>query len=82
MEKFEYYQIIAAVWRYINLVTSRQRVIEMLELDGYFFDDWKIRPRRRETDNFAAIRELWDKWVEILTMFYHPEMYVTVDEHW
>lgn len=44
------------------------------------FDDKQTRQRRRETDKFAAIRELWDKWVEILPMLYNPEMYVTVDE--
>lgn len=44
------------------------------------FDDRKAQPRRREIEKFAAIREVWDKWVELLPMFYNPEMYVTVNE--
>lgn len=44
------------------------------------FDDRQTRQKRRVTDKFAAIRDLWDKWVEILPMLYNPEMYVTVDE--
>lgn len=44
------------------------------------FDDRETRQRRRSKDKFAAIRELWDKWVEILPNLFNPEAYVTVDE--
>lgn len=44
------------------------------------FDDRETRQRRRSNDKFAAIRELWDKWVEILPNLFNPEAYVTVDE--
>lgn len=44
------------------------------------FDDKPSRPQRRQKDKLAAIREIWDKWVEILPAFYNPTENLTVDE--
>lgn len=44
------------------------------------FDDRESRPARRVTDKLAAIREVWDKWVERLPYLYNPGPNVTVDE--
>ncbi|XP_022609640.1 piggyBac transposable element-derived protein 4-like, partial [Seriola dumerili] len=44
------------------------------------FDDRESRPARRVTDKLAAIREVWDKWVERLPYLYNPGPDVTVDE--
>lgn len=44
------------------------------------FDDRETRPCRWRDDKLAAIREIWDKWVEILPKMYNPGQAVTVDE--
>lgn len=44
------------------------------------FDNRESRPARRVTDKLAAIREVWDKWVERLPYLYNPGPEVTVDE--
>lgn len=37
------------------------------------FDDRNLRPRKRETEKIASIRELIDKWMAIYSMLYNPE---------
>ncbi|KAL4008381.1 hypothetical protein ACER0C_002233 [Sarotherodon galilaeus] len=44
------------------------------------FDNHETRAGRRERDKLAAIRDVWDKWVEILPLLYNPGPHVTVDE--
>lgn len=44
------------------------------------FDNRDDRPERRVKDKLAAIRVLWDKWVENLPKLYNPGQNVTVDE--
>ncbi|XP_021162792.2 piggyBac transposable element-derived protein 3 isoform X1 [Fundulus heteroclitus] len=44
------------------------------------FDNRDTRAGRRERDKLAAIRDVWDKWVEILPLLYNPGPYVSVDE--
>ncbi|XP_060791674.1 piggyBac transposable element-derived protein 4 isoform X2 [Neoarius graeffei] len=44
------------------------------------FDNRESRPARRVADKLAAIREVWDKWVERLPYLYNPGPDVTVDE--
>ncbi|XP_062322103.1 piggyBac transposable element-derived protein 4-like [Osmerus eperlanus] len=44
------------------------------------FDDRGTRAARRATDKLAAIREVWDMWVEGLPRLYDPGREVTVDE--
>ncbi|GLD62741.1 piggyBac transposable element-derived protein 4-like protein [Lates japonicus] len=44
------------------------------------FDNRDTRPGHRQHDKLAAIREVWDKWVEGLPRIYNPSPDVTVDE--
>ncbi|KAG7470514.1 hypothetical protein MATL_G00114660 [Megalops atlanticus] len=44
------------------------------------FDNQETRPARWANDKLAAIRNVWDKWVERLPMMYNPGPEVTVDE--
>ncbi|XP_033960769.1 piggyBac transposable element-derived protein 4-like [Pseudochaenichthys georgianus] len=44
------------------------------------FDDRETRPARRRRDKLAAIRTVWDKWVQRLPSLYNPGLNVTVDE--
>lgn len=44
------------------------------------FDDKNTRIERREKDKLAPVREIWNKWVEILPILYNPTENVTVDE--
>ncbi|XP_045067740.1 piggyBac transposable element-derived protein 4-like [Coregonus clupeaformis] len=47
------------------------------------FDDRQTRAERRAAgggDKLAAVREVWDKWVERLPLLYNPGADVTVDE--
>ncbi|XP_062305998.1 uncharacterized protein LOC134029314 [Osmerus eperlanus] len=44
------------------------------------FDDRGTRAARRATEKLAAIREVWDMWVERLPRLYDPGPEVTVDE--
>ncbi|XP_037530523.1 piggyBac transposable element-derived protein 4-like [Nematolebias whitei] len=44
------------------------------------FDNRDTRADRRERDKLAAIRDVWNKWVEILPLLYNPGPHVTVDE--
>ncbi|XP_076608401.1 LOW QUALITY PROTEIN: uncharacterized protein LOC143333911 [Chaetodon auriga] len=44
------------------------------------FDNRETRAGRWERDNLAAIRTVWDKWVEQLPLLYNPGPNVTVDE--
>ncbi|CAK6968790.1 piggyBac transposable element-derived protein 4-like%2C partial [Scomber scombrus] len=44
------------------------------------FDDRATRPFRWRDDKLAAIRNVWDRWVERLPLMYNPGPEVTVDE--
>ncbi|XP_039550046.1 piggyBac transposable element-derived protein 4-like, partial [Pimephales promelas] len=44
------------------------------------FDDKETRQGRRERDKLAAIRDVWDKWVQRLPFLYNPGPHITVDE--
>ncbi|XP_051982284.1 piggyBac transposable element-derived protein 4-like [Xyrauchen texanus] len=44
------------------------------------FDDKETRQGRRERDKLAAIRVVWDKWVQRLPFLYNPGPHITVDE--
>lgn len=44
------------------------------------FDDKQTRIARRANDKLAAIRVVWNKWVEQLPMMFNPGPNVTVDE--
>nr|XP_054600172.1 piggyBac transposable element-derived protein 4-like [Nothobranchius furzeri] len=44
------------------------------------FDNRETRASRCERDKLAAVRDVWDKWVEILPLLYNPGPHVTVDE--
>ncbi|KAJ8384204.1 hypothetical protein AAFF_G00207520 [Aldrovandia affinis] len=44
------------------------------------FDNRDTRPSRRKKDKLAAIRNVWDSWVERLPLMYNPGREVTVDE--
>ncbi|XP_029907418.1 piggyBac transposable element-derived protein 4-like [Myripristis murdjan] len=44
------------------------------------FDNRETRAGRRERDKLAAIRTVWDKWVEQLPLLYNSGPNVTVDE--
>ncbi|XP_030006547.1 LOW QUALITY PROTEIN: piggyBac transposable element-derived protein 4-like [Sphaeramia orbicularis] len=44
------------------------------------FDDRETRAERHTLDKLAAIRKLWDAWVERLPALYNPGPHVTVDE--
>ncbi len=44
------------------------------------FDDRDTRPVRWRNDKLAAIRNIWDRWVERLPLMYNPGPEVTVDE--
>ncbi|XP_050512449.1 piggyBac transposable element-derived protein 4-like [Diabrotica virgifera virgifera] len=44
------------------------------------FDNKATRQDRRRCDKLAAIREIWEKWVENLPKFFNPDENVTIDE--
>ncbi|KAL1279369.1 hypothetical protein QQF64_026042 [Cirrhinus molitorella] len=44
------------------------------------FDNRETRASRRERDKLAAVRDVWDKWIEILPLMYNPGPQITVDE--
>ncbi|XP_051566192.1 uncharacterized protein LOC127447964 isoform X1 [Myxocyprinus asiaticus] len=44
------------------------------------FDNCESRHERRVRDKLAAIREVWEKWVECLPYLFNPGPEVTVDE--
>ena len=44
------------------------------------FDSKGTRAERKAADKFAAIRELWDIFVQLCSQYYSPSQYVTVDE--
>ena len=44
------------------------------------FDNSDTRAGQHERDKLAVIRDVWDKWVEILPLLYNPGPHVTVDE--
>ncbi|XP_047460931.1 piggyBac transposable element-derived protein 4-like [Mugil cephalus] len=44
------------------------------------FDNKDTRPVRWRKDKLAAIRNIWDRWVERLPLMYNPGPEVTVDE--
>ncbi|XP_045911408.1 piggyBac transposable element-derived protein 4-like [Micropterus dolomieu] len=44
------------------------------------FDDRETRAQRRSSDKLAAVRELWDRWADMLPYMYNPGPDVTVDE--
>ena len=43
------------------------------------FDNPDTKPAQQR-DKLAAIRSVWDKWVDRLPLFYNPGPNVTVDE--
>lgn len=44
------------------------------------FDDRETHSSARQKDKFAAIRDLWDIWMDILPKLFNPNPYVTDDE--
>lgn len=44
------------------------------------FDNRETRTAQRVTDKLAAIRDVWDKWMERLPLMNNPGPEVTVDE--
>lgn len=44
------------------------------------FDDVNSRRQSRSIDKFAPIRELWERWTELLPMYFNPHECVTIDE--
>lgn len=44
------------------------------------FDDHETREARKVNDNFAALREVWDKFQVLCSEYYTPSEHVTVDE--
>ena len=44
------------------------------------FDDAISRRQQSSTDKFAPIREIFDKWSQLLSDFYNPSDCVTIDE--
>ena len=44
------------------------------------FDDVMSRRQQQSTDKFAPIRELFEKWSDLLTDYYNPHECVTVNE--
>ncbi|KAE8280226.1 hypothetical protein D5F01_LYC20780 [Larimichthys crocea] len=44
------------------------------------FDDCETRAERRASDKLAAVRKVWDTWVERLPTLYNPGPHVTLDE--
>lgn len=44
------------------------------------FDNKSTRQERRSRDKLAAIREIWEKWVEVLPKLYYPDENITIDE--
>ncbi|KAJ8882969.1 hypothetical protein PR048_014808 [Dryococelus australis] len=61
---------------------------EQQSVSKYFFqisrvlrlDSRETRSSRKQNDKFAAIRDLWDIWVETLPKLFNPSAFVTVDE--
>ena len=47
------------------------------------FDNRETKAGRRESDKLAAVRTVWDKWVEQLSLRYNnPGPNITVDERY
>lgn len=46
------------------------------------FDDFYGRRQQKSADKFAPIRDLFERWSEILPNFYNPHECVTIDEQW
>ena len=46
------------------------------------YDNRETKAGRRERDKLAAVRTLWDKWVEQLSLLYNPGPNITVDERY
>lgn len=44
------------------------------------FDEKSTRQERRRNDKLAAVRNIWEKWIEVLPKLYYPNENVTVDE--
>ena len=44
------------------------------------FDNRETKAGRRERDKLAAVRTVWDKWLEQLPLLYNPGPNITVDE--
>ena len=44
------------------------------------FDDAATRPQRKETDTFAAVREIWEDFNSLLGAHYDPSEELVVDE--
>ena len=44
------------------------------------FDRRSDREERHISDKLAAIREVWDKWVDLLPKYYNTGYNVTIDE--
>lgn len=59
-------------------IMSRHKFLYMTKI--LRFDDTVSRRQNRSTDKFAAVRQLWDCWAELLPKYYNPSECVTVDE--
>ncbi|GFQ68875.1 DDE_Tnp_1_7 domain-containing protein [Trichonephila clavata] len=44
------------------------------------FDNKSTRQERRKLDKLAAVRDVWEKWIEILPKLYNPDENITVEE--
>ena len=56
--------------------------IEMFEIISKVirFDNKTTRQERRKCDKLASIRDIWEKWTDVLPKLYNPGENVTVDE--
>lgn len=59
-------------------VMSRERFKFLL--DSLRFDDKSTREERKKSDALAAIREIWDEFINQCRNSYKPSSYVTIDE--
>lgn len=65
--------------RNIFRATMSLKTFKMLSRVLWFSDPFS-RPRRRDNDKLAAIREIWDMWTEQLPLVFNPGKEVCVDE--
>lgn len=62
----------------LSAIMSYRRFQQILR--AMRFDLHSTRAERRQHDKLAPIRNVWDKWVELLPKFYNPSSNVTIDE--
>ncbi|KAJ8891121.1 hypothetical protein PR048_010635, partial [Dryococelus australis] len=67
---------------YIRLLhaMNQQKAFGMQKKHVLRFNSRETRSSRKQNDKFAAVRDLWDIWVETLPKFFNPSAFVTVDE--